>query len=142
MTKAPAAAPVKFTHTEKLLFPQVQVTKGDVIAYYDAVASYLLPHLKNRPMTLERLPDGLTGKRPPHFWQKNTPEYYPSWITRVELPTEEGRPVQYLLVNDKRTMMYLVNQNTITFHPWFSTVNDPDRPTFVLFDIDPHQSTF
>jgi bifunctional non-homologous end joining protein LigD len=78
----------------------------------------------------------------PHFWQKNTPEYYPRWIKRVKLPTEKGTSVSYTLVNDLRTLLYLVNQNVLTFHTWFSRVQKPDTPDFVLFDIDPHQSTF
>jgi bifunctional non-homologous end joining protein LigD len=134
-------ASVKFTNVDRLTFPDAAVTKRDILDYYDAIAPRLLPHLKDRPMTLERLPEGLSDESAPHFWQKNTPPHYPDWIPRIELSTEDGRRVKYLLVNDKRTLLYLVNQGTITFHPWFSTIDDPDRPTFVLFDIDPHQST-
>jgi bifunctional non-homologous end joining protein LigD len=133
---------VKFTHTDRVMFPEAGITKGDLLDYYDRIAEKLLPHLRNRPMTLERLPEGLAGKDAPHFWQKNTPEYYPKWIPRVTLPAEDGRKVKYLLVNDKPTLLYLVNQGTITFHAWFSRVKNLDRPDFVLFDIDPHQSTF
>jgi bifunctional non-homologous end joining protein LigD len=133
---------IDFTHLDKVLFPEAGVTKGDLIDYYRKVSRLLLPHLRNRPMTLERLPDGLTGKNPPHFWQKNTPDYYPEWIPRVDLPAEDGRIVKYLLVNDEPTLLYLVNQGTITFHPWFSTIDDPDHPTFCLFDLDPAESKF
>src|SRR5262249_34125969 len=70
---------IKFTHLEKVLFPEMGVTKGDLIDYYRKVSRLLLPHLRNRPVTLERLPDGLAGKNSPHFWQKNTPDYYPAW---------------------------------------------------------------
>jgi bifunctional non-homologous end joining protein LigD len=124
------------------MFPQVNVTKGDLLRYYQSIAKLILPHLQNRPMTLERMPAGLAGKNPPHFWQKNTPEYYPKWIARAKMPSEEDRDVEYVLVNDEPSLLWLVNQGTITFHPWFSTIDDPDRPTFVLFDVDPHQSTF
>ena len=113
-----------------------------MLAYYRAVAPKLLPHLRDRPVTLERLPEGVTGEKAPHFWQKNTPPYYPSFIPRAKLPTETGKPVDYALVNDERALLYLVNQNVLTFHTWFSTASDPDTPTYVLFDIDPHQSTF
>jgi bifunctional non-homologous end joining protein LigD len=118
------------------------VTKGDLLDYYEKIAPKLLPHLRDRPMTLERLPEGLAGKKAPHFWQKNTPDYYPKWIPRVTLPTEAGKPVQYVLVNDVDTLLYLVNQGTITFHPFLSRVESLDEPDYVLFDIDPHQSTF
>ena len=124
------------------MFPQVNITKGDLLRYYQSVAKLILPHLDNRPMTLERMPEGLQSEKSPHFWQKNTPAYYPKWIPRVRLPTEDDRKVDYLLVNDEPALLWLVNQGVITFHPWFSTIDDPDRPTFVLFDIDPHQSTF
>src|SRR5947199_10779362 len=92
-------------------------------------------------MTLERLPDGL-GPGKPHFWQKNTPPSYPSWIPRAELTTEAGKPVSYVLVNDEATLLYLVNQGTLTFHPWLSRVGSLDRPDFVLFDLDPGKATF
>src|SRR5262249_50072186 len=109
---APNAAPppgsLAFTHTEKVLFPDAVITKGDVLRYYERIAPRLLPFLRDRPVTLERLPEGL-GKGKPHFWQKDTPAYYPDWIPRVELATERGKPVHYVLVNDKPTLLYLVN---------------------------------
>ena len=71
------------------------------------------------------------GASPP---EKNTPAHYPKWIPRVELPSERGQPVQYALVNDVQTLLYFVNQGTITFHVWFSRVSDLDRPDFVLYD--------
>jgi bifunctional non-homologous end joining protein LigD len=142
--KRRAAAPpadVKFTHLDRIVFPEAKITKGDVIEYYAQVADLLLPHLRDRPVTLERFPEGIAEKSP-RFWQKNTPEYYPSWIQRATLPTEKGTKVSYTLVNDLRTLLYLANQNVLTFHVWFSRVKTLDVPDFVLFDIDPHQSTF
>jgi len=133
---------VKFTHIEKMMFPQAGLTKGDVLKFYETISHRLLPHLKDRPMTLERLPDGLTRPNAPRFWQKNTPAYYPSWVPRIELPSEAGKPVQYALVNDLNTLLYLVNQGTITFHPFLSRVASLDHPDFVLFDLDPGQSSF
>jgi bifunctional non-homologous end joining protein LigD len=132
---------VKFTNTDRVVYPEAGYTKGDVLEFYLKVAPKLLPHLRDRPMTLERLPEGVR-EGAPHFWQKNTPAYYPRWIPRVKLPTLEGKPVDYLLVNDVESLLYLVNQNVLTFHTWMSRISDPDRPDYVLFDIDPHQSTF
>src|SRR5439155_24974164 len=100
-----------------------------------------LPHLHARPATLERLPDGI-GSGKPHFWQKNTPSQYPDWIPRIDLPSGAGKSVQYVLVNNEETLLYLVNQGTLTFHVWFSRVKDLDRPDFVLFDLDPSQASF
>ena len=127
---------VTFTHVEKVMFPETGITKGEVLAYYLKVADTLLPHLRDRPITLERMPDGI-GPGKPRFWQKNTPDYYPSWIPRVELANEDGKRVRYALVNDIDTLAYLVNQGAITFHPFLSRVDDLDRPDFVLFDLDP-----
>jgi bifunctional non-homologous end joining protein LigD len=140
--KAPAAGKIVCTHPDRVLFPEVGITKGDVFDFYHRIAPWLLPFLKDRPITLERLPEGLDGAKAPHFWQKNTPAYYPDWIQRAELPSKRGKPVQYALVNDLPTLLYLVNQGTLTFHSWFSRVQDLDRPDFVLFDLDPGQAPF
>jgi bifunctional non-homologous end joining protein LigD len=131
----------EFTNEDKILFPQLGITKGDVLRYYERIAGRLIPHLENRPMTLERLPDGLR-KGAPHFWQKNTPSHYPSWIPRIMIESEDGEPVEYPLVNDVKTLLYLVNQGALTFHPWFSRVGSLDRPDFVLFDLDPGKAPF
>lgn len=142
---AKARAPregVAVTHPEKLMFPEAGLTKADLFAYYGRIADRLLPFLKDRPVTLERLPEGLAGTDAPHFWQKNTPASYPAWIPRVALETEQGKPVDYVLVNDRDTLLYLVNQGTVTFHVWSSRVEDLDRPDFVLFDLDPGKATF
>jgi bifunctional non-homologous end joining protein LigD len=132
---------VEVTNPDRVLFPEAGFTKADVAAYYRKVAPKLLPFLRDRPVTLERLPDGLVDGKP-HFWQKNTPESYPAWIPRVELATERGKPVKYVLVNDLPTLLFLVNQGTLTFHPWLSRVGDLDRPDFVLFDLDPGPAAF
>jgi bifunctional non-homologous end joining protein LigD len=132
---------VEFSHTDKVMFPEPGYTKADVLDYYRRVAPKLLPHLRNRPVTLERLPDGLKAGAP-RFWQKNTPGHYPAWIPRVELPSEDGRAVQYALVNDEETLLYLVNQGALTFHVWFSRVGNLARPDFVLFDLDPGEASF
>jgi bifunctional non-homologous end joining protein LigD len=150
-TRSPQASPsatslrrhaVVFTHTDKIMFPEAGITKGEVLRFYERISARLLPHLRDRPATLERLPEGVTGSAAPHFWQKHTPAYYPAWIPRVELPSERGRPVKYVLVNDQDTLLYLVNQGTLTFHVWFSRIHNLDRPDFVLFDLDPGEAAF
>jgi bifunctional non-homologous end joining protein LigD len=133
---------VELTHPDKLLFPEAGLTKREVFHYYEQVASRLLPYLKDRPATLERLPDGLTGSDAPHFWQKDTPAYFPDWIPRVALATERGKIVHYAVVKDVETLLYLVNEGTVTFHVWLSRVEHLDRPDFVLFDLDPGQANF
>jgi bifunctional non-homologous end joining protein LigD len=138
-SKRPRALP-ELTHPDKLLYPDDGITKAEVFEFYRRIAPRLLPHLRDRPATLERLPDGVGGPDAPHFWQKNTPAYYPAWVPRIELPTERGKAVNYVLVNDLETLLYLVNQGTLTFHVWFSRVQDLDRPDYVLFDLDPGQA--
>ncbi len=137
----PAAPPadVEVTNADKVFFPEAGYTKGDVFDYYRRVARWLLPHLKDRPVTLERLPEGVR-EGAAHFWQKNTPAHYPDWVPRVEMPDADGRPVRYVLVNDLQTLLYLVNQGALTFHTWPSRVSSPDRPDFVLFDLDPGEA--
>jgi bifunctional non-homologous end joining protein LigD len=141
-TSEPPEGGITYTHTEKLMYPEAGITKGDVLEFYQRIATRLLPYLRDRPATLERLPEGLNGSDAPHFWQKRTPDYYPDWIERVELPSERGEAVQYALVNDEATLLYLVNQGTLTFHVGFSRVADLDRPDVVLFDLDPGQASF
>ena len=132
---------VRLTHPDKLYYPEAGFTKADVFDFYRRIAPHLLPHLRDRPVTLERYPDGI-GEGKPHFWQKNAPAYYPDWIPIAELPTERGKPVRYVLVNNLEALLYLVNQGALTFHVWFSRVADLDRPEFVLFDLDPGEATF
>jgi bifunctional non-homologous end joining protein LigD len=140
-TAKPPAEGVTVTNPDKVWFTEAGVTKGDVFHFYERVADRLLPFLRDRPVTLERLPEGV-GPGKPHFWQKHTPAYYPAWVPRVELPSGRGKPVEYVLVNDEPTLLYLVNQGALTFHPWLSRVGDLDRPDFVLFDLDPGPASF
>jgi bifunctional non-homologous end joining protein LigD len=141
-TTSPRPQGVAFTHTDKVMFPEVGISKGEVLRFYERISGRLLPHLRDRPATLERLPEGLKGAAVPHFWQKQTPSYYPTWIPRVELATEDGHSVSYVLVNDRDTLLYLVNQGTLTFHVWLSRIHNLDRPDFVLFDLDPGEVPF
>src|SRR5579864_1927241 len=133
--------PFEFSHVDKILYPDDGYTKADVLDFYIRIAPRLLPFLRDRPATLERLPEGI-GAEEPHFWQKNTPKYYPKWIPRANLPAEPGETVSYVLINDAETLLYLVNQGALTFHVWFSRMENLDRPDFVLFDLDPGQATF
>lgn len=132
---------VVVTHAEKVFFPEAGVSKGEVIEYYERIASRLLPHLRGRPATLERLPDGV-GEGRPRFWQKNTPDYYPEWIPRVRLPSGNGPDVNYVLIDRVETLAYLANQGALTFHVWLSRVGSLDEPDYVLFDLDRSGASF
>ena len=132
---------VEVSNPDKVYFPNIGATKGDAVRFYLDIADTLLPHLRDRPVTLERLPEGVT-EGGPRFWQKNTPAYYPKWIPRIELPSERGKSVQYALINNEETLAYLVNQGALTFHTYLSRVGSLERPDYVLFDLDPGEATF
>ena len=121
------------THPDKVLFPADGITKRELAAYYDAVANVMLPHLRNRPITMERFPSGIGAKG---FLQKDVVKGFPSWLERVEAPKKDGT-VHYVLANDRRSLQWLANQNTITMHVWPSRVPRIDRPDICVFDLDP-----
>jgi bifunctional non-homologous end joining protein LigD len=123
------------THPEKLLFPDSGVTKGDVAAYYEAVAPMMIPHLRGRPITMERFPAGIGSDG---FLQKNVSKGFPAWLKRVEVP-KKGGVVNYPLANDLRSLLWITNQNTITFHVWTSRVPRLDRPDICIIDLDPSE---
>lgn len=128
---------VEVKRVDKVLFPgdggAKEYTKGDLVDYYRAVAPFMLPHLRGRPLMLERHPDGVEG---PRFMQKNTPENYPEWITRVEVP-KEGGTVLHTVCEDTATLLYLADQACLTLHRWQSRVGRIDRPDRMVFDLDP-----
>jgi bifunctional non-homologous end joining protein LigD len=122
---------------DKVLFPAdrngKEYTKGDLVAYYRAIASFMLPHLRGRPLMLERHPDGIDG---PRFMQKNVPEHYPEWIKRVEV-SKEGGTVTHLVCDDVATLVYLADQACLTPHRWLSRTDRLERPDRLVFDLDP-----
>ena len=121
------------THPEKVLFPDDGITKGDLAASYEAVAPVLLPHIKNRPVTMERDPAGIDKKG---FRQKDVSKGFHEWLQRVEVPKKDG-VVRHALVTDARSLLWVVTQNTITPHVWGSRVPDLSHPDIVIFDLDP-----
>ena len=123
------------THPEKVLFPDDGITKGELAAYYEAIAPVMLPHLRGRPITMERYPAGLGTKG---FWQKDVSKGFPEWLERVEVPKKDGT-VHHLIVRDRRSLLWMVNQNTITPHVWTSRVPDLYQPDVCVFDLDPSE---
>lgn len=121
------------THPEKVLFPEDGITKGELASYYEAMAPVLLPHLRGRPVTMERYPAGI-GKK--GFWQKDVSKGFPEWLKRVEVPKKDG-VVHHPVVTDTRSLMWVTNQNTITQHVWTSRVPDLYYPDICVFDLDP-----
>ncbi|MFE6170777.1 non-homologous end-joining DNA ligase [Streptomyces sp. NPDC056464] len=133
---------VEVKRADKVLFPgdggAKEYTKGDLLDYHRSVAPFMLPHLRGRPLMLERHPDGLDG---PLFMQKNTPEHYPDWITRVEVPKENGT-VCHTVCDDTATLVYLTDQASLTLHRWLSRTSGIDRPDRLVFDLDPAEDDF
>ena len=121
------------THPEKVLFPDDGITKGELAAYYEAMAPLMLPHLKGRPLTMERYPSGI-GKK--GFWQKDVSKGFPEWLRRVDVPKKDGL-VHYPIVTNTKSLLWVTNQNTITQHVWTSRVPDLYHPDICVFDLDP-----
>jgi bifunctional non-homologous end joining protein LigD len=121
------------THPEKVLFPEDGITKGDLANYYETMATVILPHLRGRPVTMERYPAGI-GKK--GFWQKDVSKGFPEWLQRVEVPKKDG-VVHHPVVTDTRSLLWVTNQNTITQHVWTSRIPDLYYPDICVFDLDP-----
>ncbi len=129
---------ISFSHTGKIMFPDKGLTKEDILTYYDQVAGYILPHLESRPLMLQRFPDGIEEEG---FYQKNASDYFPDWIQRKELK-KEGGTVTHVICNDRDTLLYLVNQGTLSFHTWLSCADAPDCPDKMIIDLDPGGEDF
>jgi bifunctional non-homologous end joining protein LigD len=121
------------THPDKVLFPDDGITKGALAAYYEAVAPIMVPHIRNRPITMERYPSGIGRKG---FIQKDVSKGFPAWLERVEVPKKEGT-VHHPVVVDTRSLLWLANQNCITPHVWTSRAPGVYYPDICVFDLDP-----
>jgi bifunctional non-homologous end joining protein LigD len=121
------------THPEKVLFPEDGITKGELVSYYEAMAPFLLPHIRNRPVTMERYPRGI-GER--GFFHKDVSKGFPDWLQRAEVPKKDG-VVHHPLINDTRSLLWTVNQNSITPHVWTSRAPNLYQPDICVFDLDP-----
>jgi bifunctional non-homologous end joining protein LigD len=131
---------LKLSNLDKVFFPAERITKGDLLEYYRAVAPVLVPHLEERPFTMVRWPDGIEGKK---FFQKDAPSHMPEWIPtfRTQVSTRESprqtRWVNFPLVNDELALLWMVNMGCIDMNTWYSRIDRPERPDWVLFDLDP-----
>ena len=123
------------THPEKVLFPDDGITKGDLAAYYEAMAPVILPHVRGRPVTMERYPAGIGEKG---FWQKDVSKGFPEWLERVEVPKKDG-VVHHPVITDTRSLLWITNQNTVTQHVGTSRIPDLRYPDICVFDLDPSQ---
>ena len=134
---------VKLSSPDRVLYPEDGVTKGDLFDYYAKVGPTIVPHLENRPFTMKRYPHGIYGEA---FFQKQAPKHLPSWIPTRQFRTwpreGESRLVDFALVNSPEAVLFMVQNNCIDMNAWYSRVDKPDRPDFVLFDLDPPDDGF
>jgi bifunctional non-homologous end joining protein LigD len=129
---------IEISRPEKVLFPEDGITKGDLIEYYARIAPRMVPYLRDRPLTLERYPNGINSKR---FFQKEVSSYFPKWIRTVTVP-KAGGSVTHVVCNDTATLVYLANQACITPHVFLSRVDKLDVPDQLIFDLDPQEDDF
>ena len=120
---------------DRILFPVTGFTKRDALRYYEAIAPWLLPHLKRRPLSFKRYVDTVDGES---FWEKDAPSFTPKWVKTVAVPRREGgAPIRYIVADDARTLSWLVEVGAIELHPFLHTVRDISLATHVVFDLDP-----
>ncbi|MEC9484506.1 MAG: non-homologous end-joining DNA ligase [Candidatus Izemoplasma sp.] len=127
----------EYSHLDKMYFPENNLTKEDIITYYQKIAAFMLPHIKNRPVTLERYPEGVHKKG---FYMKQVPDYFPNWIHTTAIDLKEGEMQQQILCNKKKILSYLINQGVITLHTWLSDTSSLTTPNKMIFDLDPNQN--
>jgi bifunctional non-homologous end joining protein LigD len=133
------AARTDVTNRDKVFWPEDEYTKGDLIDYYEAVADHLLPYLVDRPIVLDRYPDGINGKS---FFQKNAPESTPSWMRTEHIGDGDGSGTNYFVVDDVEGLRYLANLASIPIHLWASTTSSLDSPDWCVLDLDPKVAPF
>ncbi len=130
-----AGRELKLSNLGKVLYPRSGTTKADALRFYEAVAEVLLPHLHDRPVTFNRFPDGITGS---HFYEKRKPPHAPDWVRTAEVPSDrKGRPIEYVLIDDLATLLWSVNLANLEMHPMLYRAPALDRPTMLMFDLDP-----
>lgn len=129
---------LQLTNLDKIYWPEKNYSKADLIYYYYQVSPYLLPHLADRLLVMQRFPDGIYGEA---FYQKECPPYAPSWIKTqaVQSPSSKRKIINYIICNNLPTLLWLVNQGCIEMHPWLSKCFTLDYPEALVFDLDPNQ---
>jgi DNA ligase D-like protein (predicted ligase)/DNA ligase D-like protein (predicted polymerase)/DNA ligase D-like protein (predicted 3'-phosphoesterase) len=127
---------LRLSNLDKVFWPDEGYTKGDLINYYFNIAPTMLPYLRDRPLTMKRMPDGITGNE---FYEKNAPSHTPEWIARCPVPSGEARDglIDYLMANDEASLLFIANLGCIEFHPLHSRCARPDLPDYLFFDLDP-----
>jgi bifunctional non-homologous end joining protein LigD len=130
------------SNQDKVLFPKDGYTKGDLVNYYRSVSKWLVPHLEDRPLTLQRYPNGIDG---PSFFEKQAPKFTPDWVQTIVADagysSGQSKKVEYILCNDEATLVWCANLASIVLHTWYSRAQSLDVPDYALFDLDPFECT-
>lgn len=130
---------LSLSNADKVLWPRDGYTKGDLIEYYRSVSKWLIPHLEDRPLTLQRWPDGIDDQ---FFFEKQAPRFTPEWVPTIALSADQkSRKISYLLCNDEATLAWCANLASIVLHVWYSHVATVESPDYVLFDLDTCEET-
>lgn len=131
--------PLTFSNIDKVFFPDHGYSKGDLIQYYASVAPLLLPHLEGRPISMSRYPDGISG---PSFYEKRAPGHQPDWMRTTPVVSDsQGEIIDFLLADSPESVMWFANMGCIEFHPFHSTAEDLDKPSYAIFDFDPAEGS-
>jgi bifunctional non-homologous end joining protein LigD len=138
-TKKVCGHDLKFNHVTKLYWPEDKVTKGDMLNYYYKVGEYMMPYLKDRPMSLNRFPGGIHGQS---FYQKNVTDKAPDWAKTFDHVTGEGKVTKYLVGTDEASLLWMNSLGCIEINPWFSRAETPDNPDYCVIDLDPDKHTY
>jgi bifunctional non-homologous end joining protein LigD len=126
---------VEVSNLDKVMFPQTGFTKGQVIDYYIRISPHLLPHLKDRPITMKRFPNGVEA---PHFYEKDAPRHTPDWVKTFDVPRKNSKAtIKYVVINDLATLVWSANLANLEMHTFLARIPNIQRPTFVVFDLDP-----
>jgi bifunctional non-homologous end joining protein LigD len=137
---APPRKTINFSNLKKVYLPEERYTKGDLIEYYKAIAPWMLPYLRNRPLVMTRYPDGIDGKS---FYQKDAPEFAPEWIRTINIWSEDTqREIRYFVCDDEDSLQYIANLGSIPLHIWASRVGSLELPDWCVIDLDPKEAPF
>lgn len=132
---------LKITNLNKIYWPDEGITKGDLLSYYEKISKYILPYLKNRPQSLNRFPNGIKG---PSFYQKDMEvSQLPKWVKTAQMYSKSNdREIDYLIVNDLPSLLFMINLGSIEINPWHSRYTNPDYPDYLMLDLDPGEISF
>jgi len=130
---------VRLTNLDKLFWPELGITKGDLIQYYADVAPLLLPHIRNRAMVMKRYPHGAAGE---FFFMKRAPSPRPDWIETCRIDHDSGTVIDFPMINDVPSLLWVINLGCIDLNQWYATCDDVNRPDYLHFDLDPGSATW